>query len=352
MPRLSAATSGRAKRILLDPAVELERADGCHDDRRLGLEPPEAALDVEELFRTEVGAEARLGEHDVAEGQTEPGGDEGVAAVGDVAEGAGVHERGPALEGLHQVRQDGVLEEQRHGAGGLELARGDGLPVPGEADDDPADARFEIGQVARERQDSHDLASRDDDEPVLAHRPGVDAAEADDDGTKRPVVHVHRARPRDSAGIEAECIALMQVIVEHCRQQIVRGRDGVKVPGEVEVDLVHGKHLRVAAARRSPFTPNTGPRLGSRMQTTTFLPSRRNAWLEPTVTVLFPSPAGVGLMPVTSTSRPVRPAGRRDLGADLGLVPTVRKDVVRTEPELGGDILNRAHLRGLRDRDV
>ena len=41
------------------------------------------------------------------------------------------------------------------------------------------------------------------------------------------------------------------------------------------------------------------------MQTTTFLPSRRSAWLTPTVTVLFPSPAGVGLMPVTSTSRPL-----------------------------------------------
>ena len=41
------------------------------------------------------------------------------------------------------------------------------------------------------------------------------------------------------------------------------------------------------------------------MQTTTFLPRRRSAWLTPTVTVLFPSPAGVGLIPVTSTSRPL-----------------------------------------------
>ena len=41
------------------------------------------------------------------------------------------------------------------------------------------------------------------------------------------------------------------------------------------------------------------------MHTTTFLPSRRSAWATPIVTVLFPSPAGVGLMPVTSTSRPV-----------------------------------------------
>src|SRR3954452_10122636 len=40
------------------------------------------------------------------------------------------------------------------------------------------------------------------------------------------------------------------------------------------------------------------------MHTMTFLPRRRNAWLTPTVTVLLPSPAGVGLIPVTRTSRP------------------------------------------------
>src|SRR5256712_7314082 len=53
-----------------------------------------------------------------------------------------------------------------------------------------------------------------------------------------------------------------------------------------------------------PFTPNTGPSEGSRMQSAAFLPSRRNACVTPTVTVDFPSPAGVGLTPVTSTRRP------------------------------------------------
>src|SRR6516225_3132422 len=53
-----------------------------------------------------------------------------------------------------------------------------------------------------------------------------------------------------------------------------------------------------------PFTPNTGPRLGSRMQRIELTFSRRSACVRPTETVLFPSPAGVGLMAVTSTSRP------------------------------------------------
>src|SRR3989442_1014826 len=40
------------------------------------------------------------------------------------------------------------------------------------------------------------------------------------------------------------------------------------------------------------------------MHSAAFFPSRLRAWVTPTVTVDFPSPAGVGLIPVTSTSRP------------------------------------------------
>src|ERR1041385_8129527 len=53
-----------------------------------------------------------------------------------------------------------------------------------------------------------------------------------------------------------------------------------------------------------PFTPKTGPSEGSRIQSAAFVPILRSACVTPTVTVDLPSPAGVGLMPVTSTNRP------------------------------------------------
>ena len=46
-------------------------------------------------------------------------------------------------------------------------------------------------------------------------------------------------------------VALLQVIVEQRREQRVRARDRVEVAGEVEVDVLHRQHLRVAAARRA-----------------------------------------------------------------------------------------------------
>ena len=53
-----------------------------------------------------------------------------------------------------------------------------------------------------------------------------------------------------------------------------------------------------------PFTPNTGPRDGSLSAMQAFLPILFRASPKPTVVVDFPSPAGVGLMAVTSISLP------------------------------------------------
>ena len=53
-----------------------------------------------------------------------------------------------------------------------------------------------------------------------------------------------------------------------------------------------------------PFMPNTGPIDGSRRQTMLFLPMWLSASLRPTEVVVLPSPAGVGLMPLTRISLP------------------------------------------------
>ncbi len=53
-----------------------------------------------------------------------------------------------------------------------------------------------------------------------------------------------------------------------------------------------------------PFWPKLGPRLGSRRQIMVRVPPAFSASPRPIVVVVLPSPAAVGLMPVTSTSLP------------------------------------------------
>ena len=171
--------------------------------------------------------------------------------MGDVGEGAAVHEGGRALQGLHQVGLERVLEQRGHGADGLEVARGDGLVVVGVAHDDAAQALLQVSDGGGEAEDRHDLAGDGDIEAVLARRAVGLAAEAVHHEAQLPVVHVHAALPGDAARVDAQGVALLDVVVEHGGQQVVGRADGVEVAGEVEVDVLHGDDLGVAAAGRA-----------------------------------------------------------------------------------------------------
>ena len=60
-----------------------------------------------------------------------------------------------------------------------------------------------------------------------------------------------------------------------------------------------GRHCALPPPVAPPLTPKTGPKDGSRSATTAFLPSLRKASAKPIVTVVLPSPKGVGLMAET-----------------------------------------------------
>ena len=60
--------------------------------------------------------------------------------------------------------------------------------------------------------------------PVSRAGPLVAPAQAGGDLPQRAIVHVHRARPQDLLGIDAELVAEMQVRIDQRGQQVVRGR--------------------------------------------------------------------------------------------------------------------------------
>ena len=48
------------------------------------------------------------------------------------------------------------------------------------------------------------------------------------------------------------------MIIQHCRQQIIGGGDGVKIPCKMKVQIIHGNNLCIAAAGSSPLQAETG----------------------------------------------------------------------------------------------
>ena len=197
-------------------AVVLERTDGGHDYDSARLEVRHAALDVQELLRAQVGGEARLGDDVVRALERHARGGYAVAAVGDVGKRAAVDEGRCALKRLHQVRLERVLQERRHSALGLEVVSGDRLAVVGVAHDYARQALLEVGDVAREAEHGHDLAGDGYLEAVLTRHTLHPAAQAVNDVPELAVVHVHRALPGDLLGVDAERVALLDVVVQHC----------------------------------------------------------------------------------------------------------------------------------------
>ena len=233
----------------------LERPDGGDEDDRARAEPACAADDVEELLHAHVGAEPALGDDVVAELQRHEVGDERVVAVRDVRERAAVDERRLALERLHEIRLDRVLEQDGHRARRLQLLGGHGLALPRVGDGDRAQPLPQVVEIARDGRDRHHLGGGRDVEAGLADVAVRAPAEADHDAAQRAVVHVHAAPPGDGERVDAELVAVQEVRLEHRRQEVVRGADRVDVAREVEVEVLHRHDLRVAAAGRAALDP-------------------------------------------------------------------------------------------------
>ena len=110
--------------------------------------------------------------------------------------------------------------------------------------------------VARPR--SHDLRGGGDGEPRLCRNTAGRPAEAGDHVAQGAVVHVQAALPSDATWVDAQLVALVDVVINQRRERVVGRGDGVEVTGEVEVDVLHRHDLRVAATGRAALDPHDG----------------------------------------------------------------------------------------------
>src|ERR1700730_15436677 len=63
------------------------------------------------------------------------------------------------------------------------------------------------------------------------------------DAPQGAVVHVQHARPGNLIGVELQVVAVEKMGIDEGREQIVRGRDGMKVAMKVKIDFRAGLNL-------------------------------------------------------------------------------------------------------------
>ena len=159
------------------------------------------------------------------------------------------------LQRLHQVGAQRVAQQRRHGALRPQVTGKNGGPRSGIAHQDAAQPLPQIRQIPRQTQNRHDLAGHADLEAVPAGNAVGLTAQPDLDLPQGTVVHIHAAAEHNPLRVQRQRIALMNVVVDEGRKQIVGGGDGMDIPGKVQVDLLHRQYLRIPAAGGAALQP-------------------------------------------------------------------------------------------------
>ncbi|CAB4798185.1 unannotated protein [freshwater metagenome] len=331
--------------------VCLEGAHCGHNNGGIGSQARGAALDIEETLSAHVGAEACLGDEVVAAADTDLVGDDAAVAVGDVAEWASVYEHRSAFERLHQVGLERIAHDRRHGACTLQGFCSDRLARWGVANNNATEALAHVFERRAQSKDGHHFGGGSDVESGLAGDAIFGRAEADDDVAQRALIDVEHSSPRDVVEVEVEFVALVEVVVEHGREHVVRRGDGVEVAGEVQVEQLHWDDLAVAAAGRATLDAE---RWSHRR-----LANRNDALLADVLEGLTESHGGGGLSFAERRWRDGRNHHVLCFGAigqllhcrqlDLGQAVAVGLDQVRPDAHLGSDVEQRLQRSSLGD---
>ena len=121
---------------------------------------------------------------------------------------------------------------------------------------------LEILDRGGKAEDRHDFGGNNDVESILARETVSNPAQANGDLPQRTVVHIDHALPGNPPHIEAELIAMVDMIVDHRGQQIMGKTDRAEVAGEMEIDVLHRHDLRIAAARGAALHAENRPERG------------------------------------------------------------------------------------------
>ena len=94
---------------------------------------------------------------------------------------------------------------------------------------------------------------------VLTHNAIALAAQTNRNMAQHPVIHIHDPLPDNPLDVNPQSISLLQMIIQHRRQQIVGAGHGMNIAGKMQIDILHRNNLRPAAAGCSALHAHTRP---------------------------------------------------------------------------------------------
>ena len=135
--------------------------------------------------------------------------------MSNVRERSAVNQSRSSFQSLHEIRLDGVFQEQCKRARDVEIIRRDNRAVNRVRHDNFSEPLFQIGKIFRETENRHHFGRNRYIEARFARNTVSLAAESDDDISERAVIQIKHTFPNDASHVDFEFVALLQMIVEH-----------------------------------------------------------------------------------------------------------------------------------------
>ena len=163
---------------------------------------------------------------------------------------------------------------------------------------------------------------------------------------QRAVVHVQNAAPNNAAGVDAQLVAPVDVVLDHRGEQVVRGGNRVKIAREVQVHFFHRNNLSVTATGSTTLHAKAWAKRGFANTDRSFLADGVQAVTQTN---------GRGGLTFTGRGRVdgsnedqlailLAPLSLNEFSGNLGFVVAKRQEIFKTDAEFFTDLLDRLFL--------
>ena len=234
--------------FLFHASVMLQRSYRRNDNDRIRLHSAHPAFNVQELLRSEIGAESGFRNDIIRQLARHFCRNHRVTSVSNIRKRSAVNERRRSFQCLHQIRFQRILQKRRCGSLRVKLSRRHRLIIICISDNNRSQTLLQIRNISRETQDGHNFACHRDIKSVLPRSSVRFSAQSVHYKTELTVIHIHTALPGNLSRVDPERVPLLNMIVQHRRNQIIRRPDCVEIPCKVQIDILHRYNLRIAAS--------------------------------------------------------------------------------------------------------
>ena len=138
--------------------------------------------------------------------------------MSDVSERTAVDECRSSFQSLNQVRFQSIFQKCCHSALCVDLSSCDRLTCTVVSNNDSSETLFQVIQSCSQAECCHNFRCNGDIKTIFSCVAVCFSAKSVNNVTKLSVVHIYAASPDDTSWIDIQCIALIDMVVDHCSQ--------------------------------------------------------------------------------------------------------------------------------------